>query len=109
MKKRHTTRSVSSNRIPPSIPKCVRKCSDGYTTDYIPMPVNKPAVKFIFRKMMKGYTVLKVTSNSPDWVDMGNNITISPATRNLFSNLTTLKEAINAVETWIGFSLPDIR
>lgn len=115
-----TTSKSASNRLPPSVPKCVRKCADGYTTEFLTESNNlDTAVKFVFKKVKAGYKpsvrtpdtyhVLKVKSNSSEQIDMGTDIRISPQTRQMFSNLTTLNAAIKAVETWLGYKLPDIR
>lgn len=107
--RKKTTHKKTSNRVPPSIPKCVKKCTDGYMTGYVTTPDNTKSVKFIFKKTDLGYSVLLASDSSYARIDMGSDTKIAPATRHLFSNLTTLKSAIAAVEKWLGCSLPEIR
>lgn len=97
-----------SKRIPPSVPKCVKKCNEGYITDFVTLP-NKEQVQFKFKKLEFGYIVLKISADGTSAVNMGNDIRVSPMTHRHFSNLKTLKSAISAVESWLGFELPNIR
>lgn len=105
MKKRKTT----TNRIPPSIPKCVTKYENGYITGFVQSPHDKTDVRFIFRKTEKGYSVSVLTANSPAEVNMTTDHTLSPTTRSMFWGIGTLKNAIKIVQEWIGRDLPDIR
>ena len=110
MKKRKTSSTAKkSNRIPPSIPKCVKKTQYGYATDFIENKDFLAPVRFIFKKNEQGYTVLMYTLNGSSAVDLSHDITLSPATRHLFTDIKTLKSAIEKVEKWLGATLPDIR
>lgn len=110
MKRKNShTKTKTSNRVPPSVPKCVKKSADGYVTGFVQSPDHAKTVKFMFRKTNLGYSVFRIASDSTTWVDMSNDISIAPSTRQQFSNLTTLKTAIAATETWLGTSLPEIR
>ena len=110
MKKRKSSANKKpSNRIPPSIPKCLRKCEGEYTTDYVKQPQSSQTIRFIIRKGENGYAVLKNAANSSECINMANDIRIAPTTRNLFSDTSTLKAAIDAIEEWLGYRLPDIR
>lgn len=108
MKKKKTINKRPSNRIPPSVPKCVRRCSDGYATDFIQLD-NNTSAKFLFKKTSFGYEVNRMTSTSAIYVNMSTDNTLSPTTRHLFTGLTTLKTAIEAVEKWLGHTLPHVR
>lgn len=105
MKKKR--KNVSVNKTPPSVPKCVTKCSDGYASGYVMK--NDEQIKFIFRKTGNGYSVFKTVLGKLGLVDMANDESVAPVTRSHFSNLKTLSEAITVAEDWIGKTLPDIR
>lgn len=107
MKRKKTTNKKVSTRIPPSVPKSVRRCTNGYMTDFI--SVNNTSVKFLFIKTASGYAVHRITPTSALHVDMATDNTLSPTTRNMFSGLTTLKSAIETTEKWLGHELPYIR
>lgn len=113
--KKHTSHKKTSNRLPPSVPKCVRRATSGYATDFIKIDNprhNYKSVHFFFTKENGKYTVLAQfvsVGNNTEWINLAKNINIAPATRNAFSNLTTLSAAITAVETWLDIKLPDIR
>ena len=106
MKKKTTKKTA--HRVPPSVPKCVKKCADGYISDFVTQP-NGEVVQFKFKKLDFGYIVLKSSANTSGAINMCNDIRISPSTHKHFSNLKTLKAAIAAVETWLGFPLPEMR
>ena len=108
-KRKHTTAKKTSNRIPPSVPKCVRRCSEGYMTDFVTTSDGKQSMRFILKKTAIGYSVLRMTATNTSLTDMATDINIAPSTRKLFSDLTTLKAAISTIETYLGKELPDIR
>lgn len=107
-KKRKTISSSATKRVPPSVPKCVRKTASGYETNVL-TALGKDAVKFTFIKSDTGYRVIRTTVATGQSVDMARDTAVAPATRHLFSNTSTLKAAIAAVEEWLGAALPDIR
>ncbi len=108
-KRKHASTKKTSNRIPPSVPKCVRRCAEGYMTDFVTAADNRQSVRFVLKKTTAGYSVLRTTATDPAQIDMATDISISPSTRKLFSDLSSLKAAITAIETWLGKELPDIR
>lgn len=98
----------TTKRTPPSVPKCVRKYADGYTTGIITCP-NGEHIQFKFKKLSFGYVVLKNDIDKAVTVNLSNDFRVAPMIHKHFSNLKTLKSAIEATENWLGFSLPDIR
>ncbi len=108
-KKRRTTSKTTSNRMPPSVPKCVRRCSGGYCTDFVDTePLNKKAA-FMFVKTGSAYTVAYKTTEQSDWTYLGTDSKLSPTTRHTFKPQPTLTAAIQVLESWLGCKLPDIR
>ena len=101
-KKRKSSSETATKRVPPSIPKCVKRCPDGYCTEYI------NNYMFRFKKNNNGYSVFR-TDLHGQTINMATNATLAPTTKALFSNLATLSKAIIAVETWLDAKLPDIR
>ena len=58
MKRKNShTKTKTSNRVPPSVPKCVKKSADGYVTGFVQSPDHVKTVKFMFRKTNLGYSV----------------------------------------------------
>ena len=107
-KKRKMSSSAVSKRIPPSVPKCVTRCADGYCTDFF--KANGKSLKLIFRKVPSGYLVYRQSDDAcAKPVCMSTDISVAPTTRTLFSNLSTLSKAIDAAENWLGMKLPDVR
>lgn len=111
MAKRKAKHSASTaKRIPPSVPKCVKRCADGYCTDYFNDPKTSGHIAFKFVKTSSSYLVYRKSDNADArWICMSTDISIAPSTRVLFENLTTLHKAITAAETWLNAKLPDIR
>ena len=98
----------TTKRIPPSIPKCVRKCTDGYVTDIITSS-DREHIQFKFKKLSFGYVVLRMDIDKAITINLSNDLKVAPTVHRHFSNLKTLKAAIEATEKWLGCSLPAIR
>lgn len=108
MAKRKTKTPSTTKRTPPSVPKSVKRCSDGYCTEFI--YVNGSYMKFLFKKTSAGYLVYRKSDDATaSWICMSTDISVAPSTRVLFENLSSLSKAVVAVETWLGRKLPDVK
>lgn len=107
MKKKRTS-TASTKRMPPSVPKCVKKDNalDGYVTDFV--KYKDTEIKFLFHKTNEGYIVSKITRDGSRWIDMRSE-SLSPTTRTMFKTQPTLTAAIKTTEMYLGFTLPLIR
>lgn len=109
MAKKRTRTSSTTKRTPPSVPKSVKRCSDGYCTEFIEY-TNGSHIKLLFKKTSAGYLVYRKSDDSnANWICMSSDISVAPSTRVLFENLSSLNKAIAATETWLGRKLPDIK
>ena len=101
-------KTSTAKRIPPSVPKCVTRCTDGYCTDFF--KCGDKNLKLTFKKVSSGYLVYKQSDDAcTKPVCLSTDISVAPSTRALFSNLSTLSKAINAAESWLDMKLPDVR
>lgn len=100
----------TSNRMPPSVPKCVQRTSDGYRTNYIVTSTPKPmTIAFLFKKVNAGYDVYYSLIDNPTWKRICDDLSFSPVTRSRFGTKSSLAKAIQEVNAWLNMPLPDIR
>lgn len=108
MAKRKTKSASTSKRLPPSVPTCVKRCEEGYCTDFI--LTDGKYLKFTFKKVPSGYLVYKLSDEAgAKPICLSTDISVAPTTRVHFNNLTSLSKAVEATESWIGAKLPKIR
>lgn len=105
MSKRRIPKKI--NQKPPQIPKCVKRCSEGYCTDFVQADPLGKTISFLFKKNGSYYDICYKTIDT-SYKSMIQDTKLSPATRSKLSNHRTLTEAVNAVNSWLGKNLPEI-
>lgn len=116
-----TQRTTSvSKRIPPSVPKCLNQNKDfgGYMTGNVEKTnaPKHPVFQFLIKKEKDGYMIYykNLTAQtdkdvSYTWRCMYSDLNLSPVTRQHFKPQPTLTKAVEAIESWTGSKLPDVR
>ena len=100
---------TAKKHVPPQIPKCVRKCEEGYCTNFFTAEHIHSQIALSFQKSINGYIIYYRKSDGSDWKNISSDVSLSPATRARFENQTTLTGAIKTVEEWLKCTLPEIR
>lgn len=106
--KTSSSASSTSKRMPPQVPKCVKKDAKlgGYVTDFVTF--ENAEIRFLLKKLPEGYSTYKITKTGTKWISMTSEA-LSPSTRQHFRPQTTLTKAIANLEEYLQFKLPDVR